>query len=101
MAAAGGLLFSALTTTGTMAVEPGSVAGQVASEPFAIDVVLDHPAVLVWDAITRKAMIDRYYFLPIGADMTGTGKEIFYGSPSNKLIVGIVLTIEPQRLPDR
>ena len=81
-----------------MAVQQTTSAGQDTGDTFATGIVLEHPIELVWDAISRKAWIDRYYFLPINADVTTVGGALFYGSPDAKLITGVVLAFEPQQL---
>jgi len=50
-------------------------------QPFTIAVTLDHPIADVWQAITRKKLVDGYYLAPLWADITSIGAEINYGPP--------------------
>lgn len=66
----------------------------VAGGSYVIEATFACPIGVVWAAITRKELIDKYYFLPIGADITAPGAEIYYGPPSQKLITGTVIAVE-------
>ena len=81
-----------------MQAQPVVSSLQVASSPYVLEATFDQPVGTVWEAITRKQLIDQYYFLPIGADVTQVGAEVSYGTPAEKLITGVVLALEPQRL---
>lgn len=74
-----------------------ATASPSAPEPFVHDVLLDHPPGAVWAAITRKELVDRYYFAPLGEDVVRAGADIYYGLPTNKMIVGSIVACEPPR----
>lgn len=71
---------------------------QAQTEAFTREVSLRHPIEAVWAAVTRKELVDKYYFVPLGADISQAGVEIFFGPPNNKAIVGTVVAYEPPRL---
>jgi uncharacterized protein YndB with AHSA1/START domain len=71
---------------------------QDASAPYVLEVTLDHSASAVWDAITQKSLIDKYYFVPVSADMSRAGAAFYYGPAGQKLITGVVTAVEPTRL---
>lgn len=65
---------------------------------FHLDVQLDHPIDQVWAALTRKQIIDKYYFVPVNADIAHVGAEIAYGPPGTTMIAGVVRDIAAPRL---
>ena len=66
---------------------------------FCLELALNHPIDAVWAAITKKSLVDRYYFAPLGADVGAAGSAIVYGLPASPLIIGRVIAIEaPCRL---
>ena len=48
------------------------------------------PAAELWQALTLKSIVDKYYLAPLGADIAAAGQDIFYGSEDNKFILGRV-----------
>ena len=97
----GGLLLS----VGVLAIGMGQdmttrtmLTAEIASPAFRSEVILEHPLDVVWGALTRKALIDRYYLAPIRTDITAAGAEIIYGPPEAKLITGVVSVFEAPRL---
>ena len=52
------------------------------------------PAEEVWEALTRKDQVDRYYIVPLGTPELEVGGEIFYGHEGAKMITGKVLELE-------
>ena len=67
-------------------------------KPFVHEIALAHPVATVWAALTHKALVDKYYFAPVGADISQAGTEIYYGLPDGKLITGTILKIQPPAL---
>ncbi len=80
-----------------LAVTCLAVVNQKDSGMFVHEVALDHPVEQVWEAITRKSAVDRYYLAPLGADVGTAGAEIFYGTAAQKLIVGRVIESKAPR----
>ena len=68
------------------------------SEPFVHEIALAQPVATVWAALTRKALVDKYYFAPLGADISQAGTEIYYGLPNGKMITGTILKFQPPAL---
>lgn len=62
---------------------------------FARSIVIAAKPETVWNALTKKIHVDKYYLAPIGEDITATEREIYYGAPDNKMIVGEVAIFEP------
>ena len=52
----------------------------------------------VWQALITKSIVDSYYFLPVSADVTEAGQEIYYGSEKQQMIFGKVLQLDPPTL---
>ena len=60
-------------------------------------VFIGNPAQEVWNALTRKAMIDRYYMAPVIRLELKPGGKIGYGTTS-ELITGVITEIdEPKK----
>ena len=83
---------------GVMTLQTAVLAADAERDTYVIDALFEAPVEAVWQALTKKSLIDRYYFVPIGADITRAGDDIFYGSPADKLIVGHVLAVDGPRL---
>ena len=62
------------------------------------EVGLAHPIAAVWDGITRKSLVDKYYFAPLGADMSEAGKPMYYGAPAKPAITGTVIAYRAPQL---
>ncbi len=61
---------------------------------FSQTLFIARPAAEVWDALTRKEQVDRYYIVPLGSPALEFGGEIFYGPEEEKMITGKVLEVE-------
>ena len=82
-----------------MTIRTAANSATPADAPFVHEIVLARPIATVWTALVRKDIVDKYYLAPLGADIATVGSEVFYGLPSNKMIVGTVLAVEaPTRL---
>ena len=95
---AGVLILGMLAGVSAMTAEHGALAKNVESKAYVLDVTFDQPIETVWAAITKKELIDKYYFSPVNADVTQVGAEIFYGPAAHKLILGKVLALDAPSL---
>ena len=86
---------SALLLLGLVVLLPGSA---WAEDAYRIERVIDAPPNRVWQALVEKAWVDRYYFVPLGADIEAVGRELTYGTADQTLILGRVLRLEPERV---
>lgn len=62
---------------------------------FKQSITIDRPVADVWRALTMKTHVDRYYMAPLNADITAVSSEIYYGTPTQKMIVGKVVVLDP------
>lgn len=72
----------------------------MSAEPaeFTQTIFIARPAAVVWTALTRKEIVDRYFLVPLGTTEPAVGKEIFWGPEDGKMIVGEVLAMEEPSL---
>jgi uncharacterized protein YndB with AHSA1/START domain len=61
---------------------------------FTQKIFIGKPAEDVWDAITRKEIVDQYYLTPLMTNDLSIGKEIIYGRGNKKMIKGKVLQMD-------
>ncbi|MEO5915052.1 MAG: SRPBCC domain-containing protein [Luteolibacter sp.] len=75
-------------------------AAEPAMKPeFNYTLFIAKPAQDVWNALTRKEMIDRYYMAPLATLELKKGGKIAYGTKDSELISGIITEIdEPKKL---
>ena len=92
------LLIAAFAGIWILVVEKRALAEDADSGTFVLDFTFDHPIEAVWDAITKKTLVDKYYFSPINSDVTQVGADIYYGPASKKLIAGTVIAVEAPHL---
>jgi uncharacterized protein YndB with AHSA1/START domain len=64
---------------------------------FHYTVFLGKPAQEVWDALTTKATIDRYYMAPVRTLELKQGGKISYGTADAEVIAGTVLEYDPPK----
>ena len=95
---AGCLLVAACLGLGLHNMLQTDAAAKPPSEPFVHEIVLAQPMATVWEALTRKAIVDTYYFAPLGADISQAGTEIYYGPVDGKMITGTVVKLQPPAL---
>lgn len=62
---------------------------------YRTEITLNAPLETVWQAITEKALVDRYYLAPLLADVTGLGDAVAYGAPGAPMIDGSVTLWDP------
>lgn len=65
-------------------------AGAEQPATYVIETTVAQPIDVVWAAVTKKNIVDRYYFIPLGADIDRAGQDIFFGNSKQKLITGTV-----------
>ena len=63
--------------------------------PFTITIAIDRPVEVVWQALTQKSDVDQYYLAPLGEDITASGHELYYGTNTQKMIIGEVIAFHP------
>ncbi len=67
-------------------------------EPYRQSLLIERPLDEVWQALTEKQLVDRYYLAPLGEDITSAGGELYYGLPDQKMILGEIRRLEAPRL---
>ena len=86
---------AAIVIAAMFALSFTSKAEHANEKSFARSVKIASKPETVWNALTKKVHVDKYYLAPLGADLASAESEIFYGSPENKMIVGEVTIFEP------
>lgn len=71
----------------------GTRLAMASDDTFKLTVTIERPAEEVWRALTRKDHVDRYYLAPLGADITAVGSDLYYGTATQRLIFGEVVTL--------
>lgn len=64
---------------------------------FHYTIFIARPVLDVWEALTSKTIIDRYYLAPVLALELKTGGRISYGAGDSELIFGIITEIDPPK----
>lgn len=86
------LLVQLITAT-TFAAEP------VMKPTFEYTIFIGKPSKEVWNALTQKELVDRYYMAPLVTLELKKGGKIAYGTKDSELISGIITEIdEPKKL---
>ena len=92
------IVFWVFCSIGLISGPAEAPAAEKSQNAFVLDVVLNQPIEKVWNAITKKSLVDKYYFSPINADISTVGADIYYGTASRKLIIGTITALEVPRL---
>jgi len=67
--------------------------------PFRYTILIGRPPAAIWQALTQKEVIDRYFLAPLAVLDLRPGGRISYGSPQSECIVGAIIEIEePHKL---
>lgn len=61
---------------------------------YEVSATFNQPAPTVWDALTKKNLVDQYYLAPLMSDATRVGDEMAYGPPGQAMIVGQVVEFD-------
>ncbi len=66
---------------------------------FHYRIFIGRPPAAVWEALTDKRLVDRYFMAPLTALEPKCGGRISYGSAGSEAIVGAILEMdEPRKL---
>jgi uncharacterized protein YndB with AHSA1/START domain len=74
-----------------------SFAEEQKTPEFHYTVFIGKPVQEVWDALTTKATIDRYYMAPVRTLELKQGGKIAYGTEDAEVITGSVLEYDPPK----
>ena len=86
---------AAVAVVAMFALSFTSKAEHANEKSFARSIEIASKPDVVWNALTKKAHVDKYYLAPLGEDLSSTESEIFYGTSEKKMIAGEVTIFEP------